>query len=111
MPPYRYHIFMCVNERSADDPKGSCTAKGSVRLQDLFKSEVKRRGLQGHVRANKAGCLDACEHGPTVVIYPEGVWYRVTSDADVLEIMDRHIAGGEIVTRLQIPFASPPKPV
>lgn len=107
MSKYRYHIFMCVNERSANDPKGSCVAKGALPLQELFKSEVKRRGLQGSVRANKAGCLDACAFGPTVVIYPEGIWYRVTTEADVLEILDRHIGAGEIVTRLTIPFVPP----
>ena len=107
MGRFRYHIFMCINERSVDDPRGSCTAKGSARLQELFKSEVKRRGLDGQVRANKAGCLDACEHGPTVVVYPDAVWYQVKTDADVLEVMDRHIGRGEVVTRLMIPFAPP----
>lgn len=110
MSRYRYHIFSCINQRSADDPKGSCSAKGSERLQDLFKSEVKRRGLQTEVRANKAGCLDACEYGPVVVIYPEGVWYRLRTDQDVLEVMDRHIGRGEVVDRLVIRFepGSPP---
>ncbi len=110
MGRFRYHIFMCVNERAPDDPKGSCTAKGSKALQELFKSEVKRRGLQGLVRANKAGCLDACEHGPTVVVYPDDVWYQVKTDTDVLEVMDRHIGRGEVVTRLLLPSASTPKP-
>jgi len=104
MGRFKYHIFMCVNERAADDPRGSCTAKGSKALQDLFKSELKRRKLDGLVRANKAGCLDACEHGPTVVIYPDEVWYRVKTESDVMEVMDRHIGKGEIVTRLLIPF-------
>ena len=105
MGRFKYHIFMCVNERATDDPRGSCTAKGSKPLQDLFKSELKRRGLDGLVRANKAGCLDACEHGPTVVIYPDEVWYRVRTEADVMEVMDRHIGRGEIVSRLVIPFS------
>jgi hypothetical protein len=51
MSRFRYHIFMCTNERSADDPRGSCTAKGSARLQELFKSEVKPRPLQGDAPA------------------------------------------------------------
>ncbi len=110
MSRYRYHIFMCINERSADDPRGSCTAKGSAKLQELFKTEVKRRGLQAEVRANKAGCLDACEHGPTVVIYPDGVWYQVKTESDVLEVMDRHIGRGEVVTRLLIRFDGNPSP-
>lgn len=104
MSRYRYHIFSCINKRSADDPKGSCSAKGSERLQELFKSEVKRRGLQAEVRANKAGCLDACEHGPVVVIYPEGVWYRIRTEQDVLDVMNHHIERGQIVDRLVVRF-------
>jgi (2Fe-2S) ferredoxin len=73
-------------------------------LQELFKSEVKRRGLQAAVRANKAGCLDACEQGPVVVIYPEGVWYRIRTDQDVLDVMNEHIERGRIVDRLVVRF-------
>ena len=102
MGRFRYHIFMCINERSADDPRGSCTAKGSARLQELFKSEVKRRGLDGQVRANKAGCLDACEHGPTVVVYPDAVWYTYVDRADIDEIVEEHLQHGRIVKRLRI---------
>jgi (2Fe-2S) ferredoxin len=63
--------------------------------------------LKGVVRANKAGCLDYCAQGPTVVVYPEGVWYRVRSEADVKEIMERHIMKGEVVDRLLIPDQAP----
>src|SRR5207249_11775785 len=68
-----------------------------------FKSETKRLNLKGLVRANKAGCLDHCEMGPSVVIYPEGVWYWVGTEADVTEIMERHVMKGEIVSRLLMP--------
>ncbi len=102
MPPFEKHIFICINERSPEDPRGCCLARGSEKIRELFKSEVKRRGLKGKVRANAAGCLDHCEHGPTVVVYPEGVWYRVQNSQDVLEIMDSHIEGGNIVQRLAI---------
>jgi (2Fe-2S) ferredoxin len=54
------------------------------------------------VRANKAGCLDRCADGPTVVVYPEGVWYWIGTKADVTEIMERHILKGEIVDRLRM---------
>ena len=59
--------------------------------------------LKDVVRANKAGCLDHCAQGPSVVIYPEGVWYSVKTDSDVTEIMERHIVNGEVVTRLLMP--------
>lgn len=100
MSLFKHHIFICINERTSDDPRGSCTAKGSKEIHEAFKNEVKRRGLKGTVRANKAGCMDQCAYGPTVVIYPEGVWYRVANLDDVSEIMERHIDRGEIVERL-----------
>jgi (2Fe-2S) ferredoxin len=77
--------------------------RGAKGLRDLFKAEIERHGLKGIVRANKAGCLDACEFGPTVVVYPEGVWYWVGGGDDVKEIVQRHIVGGEVVDRLLIP--------
>jgi (2Fe-2S) ferredoxin len=100
MPGFKKHIFVCINERPPDDPRGSCSAKNSKQIHEHFSSEVKRRGLKDSVRANKAGCLDHCANGPSVVIYPEGVWYTVPTPSDVDEIMDRHIIGGEVVQRL-----------
>lgn len=61
------------------------------------------RGHKGKIRANQAGCLDACAFGPTVVIYPEEVWYSLKTEADVLEVIEKHVEGGEIVDRLLIP--------
>ncbi len=95
-PRYRYHIFVCVNQREQGE---CCGAKGSADLRDFFKEEIKKRGLKGRVRANKAGCMDACSMGPSVVVYPDGVWYTVRTREDVTEIMDRHIERGEIVER------------
>jgi (2Fe-2S) ferredoxin len=102
MPKFEKHIFICVNERTPEDPRGCCKERGSEKIRELFKEEVARRGLKGKVRANAAGCLDHCEHGPTVVIYPDGVWYKVQTPEDVKEIMDEHIEGNRIVTRLAI---------
>ena len=77
--------------------------RGAQGLRAVFKEEIERHGLKGIVRANKAGCLDHCEFGPTVVVYPEGVWYWVGSPDDAREIVERHIAGGEVVERLLLP--------
>jgi len=79
-------------------------AKGSDQLREVFKNEIKRLGLKGKVRANKAGCLDACQYGPTVVVYPEGVWYSVPTIGDVLEIVQSHLVEGRVVERLLLPF-------
>jgi (2Fe-2S) ferredoxin len=103
MPPFQRHIFVCTNQRPKDDPRGCCANLGSEKLHAYFKSEAKRLNLKGVVRANKAGCLDHCELGPSVVIYPEGVWYWIGSEADVTEIMERHVLRGEVVTRLLMP--------
>lgn len=103
MAGYTRHIFVCTNQRSADDPRGSCAKLGSEALHAHFKHEAKRLNLKGVVRANKAGCLDHCAQGPSVVIYPEGVWYQVRTEADVTEIMERHVLNGEVVTRLVMP--------
>jgi (2Fe-2S) ferredoxin len=59
------------------------------------------------VRINNAGCLDRCELGPSVVVYPEGVWYTAKTKADMDEILERHVAGGEIVERLRMPLKAP----
>ena len=60
------------------------------------------------MRANKSGCLEACEAGPAVVVYPEGAWYRVNSQEDVEEIVREHLIGGNVVTRLTMSFEKLP---
>ena len=72
-------------------------------LRNLFKAEVKRRNLGPCVRANKAGCLDQCELGPTVVIYPQGIWYGNVTPADVPRIIEKTVEGGQILDDLLIP--------
>ena len=109
MPRFQRHIFVCTNRRPPDDPQGCCSAKGSEEIRAAFKAEIKRRKLKGIVRANAAGCLDACAWGVTVVVYPESVWYAGVTLADVSEIIDRHIVAGDVVERLLHPaWASGP---
>ena len=102
MPKFTHHIFVCENFRDPSDPRGCCAAKGSEAIRKRFKEEIKSRGLKGQVRANKAGCLDQCSLGPTVVIYPEGVWYGHVNESDVAEIIESHVIGGKPVERLKI---------
>ena len=54
------------------------------------------------MRVNNAGCLDRCEEGPVMVVYPEEVWYHYQNEADVDEIISEHLQGGRVVERLQI---------
>ena len=103
MPSLQRHVFVCINERAPDNPKGCCKARGGVDVRDRLKAELGSRGLSKVVRANNAGCLDQCEHGVTVVVYPEQVWYGHVTPDDIPEIVERHLLGGEVVTRLMIP--------
>jgi (2Fe-2S) ferredoxin len=99
---FRCHVFCCVNERPADHERGSCSRRGSLRLRNYLKARTKELGLKG-VRINTSGCLDRCEKGPTMVIYPEGVWYHYDTIADVEEILNIHIIAGKRVERLLMP--------
>jgi len=103
MPRFQRHIFVCVNERPPGHPKGCCLEKGSAEVRDSIKAELKKRGLSPTVRANNAGCLDACEFGVTIVIYPEGVWYGGVKKDDIAEIIERTVIKGEIIERLLTP--------
>jgi (2Fe-2S) ferredoxin len=98
---YRKHVFCCINERPAGHPRGCCKDKGSVSLRNYMKARAKELGLDD-VRINNSGCLDRCELGPTMVIYPEGVWYRYRTKADVDEILRAHLIGGGRVARLML---------
>ena len=103
MPSLQRHVFVCINERPADHPRGSCKARGGVDVRDRLKSELTKRGLSKVIRANNAGCLDQCELGVTLVVYPEQVWYGHVTPEDVAEIIETHLIGGEVVTRLLLP--------
>ena len=102
MPPFDKHLFICCNTREPGHPRGSCNPTGSDALQKAFKKALALRGVK-RVRANKSGCLDQCEKGPSVVVYPDNVWYGRVTEADVNEIVEQHIIGGQPVTRLLMP--------
>ena len=100
-PYYDAHVFCCTNKRPAGHPRGCCSDKGSEELRDYMKSRAKDLGLK-KVRINNAGCLDRCELGPSVVIYPEGIWYQVATKADVDEVLQTHLVEGGRVERLML---------
>jgi len=102
MGRFSRHVFVCVNEREPGHPKGCCREKGSPEIRRLLKAELKRRGLSSIVRANTSGCLDACEFGVSMVIYPEGIWYGGIKESDIAEIVEKTIIGGEVIDRLLI---------
>ncbi len=92
-PYFAFHVFVCTNRRPDGHARGSCAARGSEQLRDYMKARAKELGLQS-VRINTAGCLDRCELGPCIVVYPEGVWYRVGSPADVDAVLTLHLQDG-----------------
>lgn len=96
---FQSHVFVCTNRRPDGHKRGSCAAKDSEKLRDYMKVRAKELGIPG-IRINSAGCLDRCELGPTMVIYPEGVWYGVATTADIDEILDAHLVKGGRVERL-----------
>jgi len=102
MPKFDKHIFICGNQRPAGHPRGSCDPAATEGLQREFKRLLSQAGVGNSVRANKSGCLDQCEHGPTVVIYPEAIWYGNVTLADVREIVQSHSVGDQLVERLKI---------
>lgn len=99
---YAHHLFFCCNQRT--NGRECCADKGAVALREYCKSRVKALGLSGpgKIRVNQAGCLDRCPEGPTLVIYPEGVWYSCRDRRDIDEIIDSHLLRGEPVARLRI---------
>ena len=102
MTGFRRHIFVCLNERAADDPRGSCKHRGSEAIFKVFKDGTAKAGLKGEVRVNRAGCLDHCEFGPAVVVYPEAVWYHVPAAEDAQAILREHVIDGKVVEKLLI---------
>ena len=99
---YQYHVFFCCNQRAA--PEACCNNHGSSDMRDYAKGRVKALKLngKGKVRINQAGCLDRCEEGPVLVVYPEETWYTYVDKSDIDEIIDEHLTHGRVVERLKI---------
>lgn len=102
MSYFKRHVFFCLNER--DDGSACCARHDAAGMQAYAKQRVKQLGLagEGKVRVNKSGCLDRCDEGPCIVVYPEAVWYTYVDKHDIDEIVERHLVKGEIVERLKI---------
>ncbi len=99
---YQYHVFFCCNQR--EPGAQCCNTSGATALRAHAKSRIKSLGLagKGKVRINTSGCLDRCQEGPVIVVYPEEVWYTYIDREDIDEIIDQHLLKGKIVERLKI---------
>ncbi len=103
MSYYRYHVFFCTNQREAGS--ACCNNHGAQSVRDYAKQRIKALKLDSNsqrVRINTAGCLDRCDEGPVIVVYPEEVWYTYVDKEDIDEIIEEHLRNGRIVERLKI---------
>jgi (2Fe-2S) ferredoxin len=105
---FEHHVFFCKNVREpvAGEPaRACCGGPAAEAAQQHAKKRIKALGRSGpgQVRINQAGCLDRCEQGPCLVVYPQGTWYTYLDNADIDAIIDEHIVGGKVVERLELP--------
>lgn len=102
MSYFRHHVFFCCNQRQPGD--SCCNNQGASEIQSYAKDRIGALGLKGRgkIRINKAGCLDRCDEGPVLVVYPEGVWYTYIDREDIDEIIDEHLVHGRVVKRLKL---------
>ena len=102
MSYYKHHVFFCTNCR--DDGRQCCQDYGAAEKRAYLKKRCKELGLSGPdgVRINTAGCLDRCDLGPVIVVYPQEIWYSYVDEEDLEEILQQHLIQGEEVTRLKI---------
>ncbi|TAH24840.1 MAG: (2Fe-2S) ferredoxin domain-containing protein [Cytophagales bacterium] len=99
---FKKHIFICINKRTNGNK--SCGEAHGMALVDAFKTLINSKKINAEVRAQKAGCLDVCEFGPSIVVYPEGIFYKQIGIEDVQEIFESHICNNQPVERLKISF-------
>jgi (2Fe-2S) ferredoxin len=101
-PFYEQHVFFCVNAR--EDGRPCCADRGALAAQKHAKKRIKEMNMNGagKIRINQAGCLDRCEEGPVLVVYPQGTWYTYVDTSDIDDIIDTHLVGGKVVDRLKI---------
>ncbi|MBA4318977.1 MAG: ferredoxin [Flavobacterium sp.] len=102
MKRYEKHLFVCENRRPEGHPKGCCADKNSDEITKLFKKRLAELSLNKDLRVNSSGCLGACEFGPSIVVYPEQIWYGNVKAADVEEIIQSHLLNNIPVERLII---------
>lgn len=102
MKRFDKHIFICNNSRPHGHPRGCCIDKGSKELFDNLIMKVTSQGLDKKIRVNLSGCLDVCEQGIAMVVYPEQIWYGNVKKEDIDEIVQSHLINNKPVERLEL---------
>lgn len=85
--PFQKTVFVCTNAREGGRVACGNPGRGGLELCEALKHGVKRLGLKGKVRVARTGCLDLCEKGPNVFLYPDGQWLSGLTPADAEEIL------------------------
>lgn len=99
-PRFEKHILVCTNQRPPESGRRSCGNCGGDAIHVRLAELLKQHGLKGCMRVSKTGCLDACELGPALVIYPQELWYIGVKTEDVDEIFNTSILNDGVVERL-----------
>ncbi|MBI3547992.1 MAG: (2Fe-2S) ferredoxin domain-containing protein [Elusimicrobia bacterium] len=89
--PFVRTAFVCTNKRA--DGRPACGPRGGEEICEWLKNEVKRAGLKGRMRVARSGCLDLCEKGPNIFVYPDGAWLSGLSKDKLPEIWSRLTQG------------------
>jgi len=99
MKPYRIHLFVCQGK--------NCSAKGSVEFLEALRDRLDEVGLKGEIKTSRSGCLGVCKETepeggfcPSIVVYPQGVWYRNVTQGDIARIVERHLKRGEVIEEI-----------
>jgi (2Fe-2S) ferredoxin len=97
---YKYHVFFCINQRT--DGRPCCQDNRAAEMRDYMKKKIKKSGQsgKGQIRVNTAGCLDRCDLGPVIVIYPQDIWYTYLDEEDIDEIIESLSTDGRPIERL-----------
>ncbi len=103
MATYQRMLFVCLNDRGEGHARGSCSRSGGAELLDRLRADLHERGLKRVVRAVGTRCLGQCDHGPVVNVQSEDVWYGGVQASDVPELIEGHVLGGQLISRLEIP--------
>ena len=102
MSHYKHHVFFCTNKR--DNGRKCCSDGNAEGMLAYAKKRAKELQLNGpgKARVNASGCMERCALGPTIAVYPEGVWYTYKNEGDIEEILTEHVVNGRIVERLRL---------
>ncbi|HOK08236.1 MAG TPA: (2Fe-2S) ferredoxin domain-containing protein [Candidatus Hydrogenedens sp.] len=85
--PYKKTIFVCTNKKD-DNTKPCCGVHKSDEFVVKLKQSIRDKNLKDVIRVSRTGCLGQCEHGPNIMVYPEGIWYSYVKEEDIPFLLD-----------------------